>query len=65
MSASFLGNGTLEGYTGLLHGGVIAALLDGARIHCLFARGIRGLTLDLKVRYYAGVAAAEEVFLRA
>jgi acyl-coenzyme A thioesterase PaaI-like protein len=39
VAANFLGNCALEGYSGLLHGGVIAALLDGAMTNCLFARG--------------------------
>ena len=65
VGAKFLGHGALEGYAGLLHGGLIAALLDGAMTNCLFARGIRGLTAELKVRYHKSVAASEEVFLRA
>lgn len=60
--AEFLGNSTLEGYTGFLHGGVIATL-DGAMTNCLFARGIRGLTAELTVRYHHPVAASEEVKL--
>lgn len=64
VSASFLGNCTLEGYSGLLHGGVIAAMLDGAMTSCLFARGIRGLTAEVKVRYHESVAASEEVFYK-
>ncbi len=65
VSASFLGNCALEGYVGLLHGGVIAALLDGAMTNCLFARGRHGMTVELKVRHHAGVEAAEESQLRA
>jgi acyl-coenzyme A thioesterase PaaI-like protein len=65
VSATFLGNSALEGYSGLLHGGLIAAMLDGAMTNCLFARGIRGLTAELKVRYHESVAASEEVFLQA
>jgi acyl-coenzyme A thioesterase PaaI-like protein len=65
VSAAFLGHSALEGYPGLLHGGVIAALLDGAMTNCLFALGHRALTVELKVRYHAGVAAAEETLLRA
>jgi acyl-coenzyme A thioesterase PaaI-like protein len=65
VTATFLGHRALEGYSGLLHGGVIAAMLDGAMTNCLFARGIRGLTAELKVRYHAGVEASEEVLLRA
>lgn len=65
VSAAFLSNSALEGYSGLLHGGVIAAILDGAMTNCLFARGIRGLTAELKVRYHESVVASEEVILRA
>jgi acyl-coenzyme A thioesterase PaaI-like protein len=65
VAASFLGHGALEGYSGLLHGGVIAALLDGAMTNCLFARGLRAVTAELRVRYLAGVAAAEILTVRA
>ena len=65
VSANFLGHCALEGYPGLLHGGVIAAMLDGAMTNCLFALGHRALTVELKVCYHAGVAAAEETLLRA
>jgi acyl-coenzyme A thioesterase PaaI-like protein len=65
VSATFLGNCALEGYSGLLHGGVIASLLDGAMTHCLFARGVAALTVELKVRYHGSVVAAKEVSIRA
>lgn len=65
VSTTFLGNCALEGYPGLLHGGVVAALIDGVMTNCLFARGIRGFTVELRVRYHVGVAAAEEARLRA
>jgi acyl-coenzyme A thioesterase PaaI-like protein len=65
VSASFLGHSALEGYPGLLHGGVIAALLDGAMTNCLFAQGRPALTVELKVRYHAEVGAAEELQVRA
>jgi acyl-coenzyme A thioesterase PaaI-like protein len=63
--ASFPGHTALEGYPGLMHGGVIAALLDGAMTNCLFAHHQRALTAELKVRYHMEVKAAEEVILRA
>ena len=65
VAATFLGNCALEGYAGLLHGGVVAALLDGAMTNCLFARGLPALTVELNVRYHTGVAAAEIVTVRA
>ena len=40
-----------EGYVDTVHGGVIAAALDGAMTNCLFAHGRAGLTGELKVRY--------------
>lgn len=41
----------LQGYDGMLHGGVAAALLDAAMTHCLFHRGIRAVTAELRIRY--------------
>ena len=63
--SSFLSYRAQEGYSGLLHGGVIAAIIDGAMTNCFFARGIHRLTAKWKVRYHASVAASEEVFLQA
>lgn len=65
VSATFLGNPALEGYEGILHGGVVAALLDGAMTNCLFAHGIRALTGELRVRYRLPVLATEELMVRA
>ena len=65
VSATFLGNPALEGYEGIMHGGVVAALLDGAMTNCLFAQGIRALTGDLRVRYRSPVRVAEEMTVRA
>lgn len=41
----------LQGYQGMVHGGVIATLLDAAMTHCLFAQGIEAVTGDLNIRY--------------
>mgnify|MGYP003729193549 CR=1 FL=1 len=41
----------LQGYDGIVHGGMAAALLDAAMTHCLFHHGIRALTGGLHVRY--------------
>jgi uncharacterized protein (TIGR00369 family) len=40
-----------EGYSHRIHGGVIAALLDGAMTNCLFAHGHVAVTAELNVRY--------------
>ncbi len=40
-----------QSYDGILHGGIIATLLDGAMVHALFANGIVAQTAELCVRY--------------
>lgn len=49
--AQFRGNSLLQGYNGILHGGIIASVLDAAMTHCLFKNGIEAVTADLNVRY--------------
>jgi acyl-coenzyme A thioesterase PaaI-like protein len=41
----------LQGYDDILHGGIIAALLDAAMTHCLFHQGVQAVTGDLHVRF--------------
>lgn len=65
VSAQFLGNCALESYPGVLHGGLVATLLDGAMTNCLFAQDIRAMTAELRVRYRSPVLAAEELTVRA
>jgi len=54
-----------EGYAGLVHGGVIATLLDAAMTNCLFAQGWCGVTADLRLRYRHPVLAGNECEIRA
>ena len=61
----FTSHAALEGYAGLLHGGVIAAVLDGAMTNCLFARGLQAVTGELTVRYRHPVAIGKTVVVRA
>lgn len=61
VTAPFVGNPALEGYPGLLHGGIICALVDGAMTNCLFARGVTAVTAELTVRYLEGVQIARPV----
>jgi len=56
VEGTFEGSEVFEGYSGLLHGGVTAALLDGAMTNCLFAHGVQALTAQLTVRYSEPVA---------
>jgi acyl-coenzyme A thioesterase PaaI-like protein len=47
----FEGSSLFQGYRGIIHGGIVAALLDAAMTHCLFHHGIQALTGDLQVRF--------------
>lgn len=46
-----------QGYPGILHGGLIATVLDAAMTHCLFHHDIAAVTADLRVRYVGPVPA--------
>ncbi len=56
VAATFDCPASAQGYDGILHGGVIALLLDSAMTHCLFAHAIPALTAELTVRYRESVA---------
>jgi uncharacterized protein (TIGR00369 family) len=54
-----------QSFTGVLHGGIIATLLDSAMVHVLFARGIAARTAELIVRYRHPVHTGEPVAVAA
>jgi uncharacterized protein (TIGR00369 family) len=51
VTGSFDCNADFEGYAGMLHGGVISAIADGAMTNCLFAHGIAAVTAELNVQF--------------
>lgn len=53
----------LQGYSGILHGGVISALMDCAMVHCLFHNGIEAVTADLNIRFINSVPISSELDL--
>ncbi len=65
VTATFLGHPALEGFQGLLHGGMVASLLDGAMTNCLFAHGRVAMTGELNVRYRKPVVIGEEMLIHA
>jgi len=65
ISATFSGDRKHEGYTGILHGGVISALLDTVMAHCLLAKSIRAVTGELNVRYLEPIATGTTLKIKA
>lgn len=58
--AEFITNPYLQGYKGILHGGVTCALLDSAMTHCLFNLQIEGVTgTDKQQNNFKGCARKE------
>jgi len=51
VAATFDCDARFEGYTGVLHGGIIASLMDSAMTNCLFAEGIPAVTVGLTIRF--------------
>jgi len=65
VTTRFKANTELQGYDNILHGGVIASLLDAAMTHCLFHRGIQVVTGDLHVRFVRPVPCNVSMEIRA
>ena len=55
VTASIQASPEWQGYEGIMHGGMIATLLDAAMTHCLFHNQIEAMTAALNVRYLAPV----------
>jgi len=63
--APFACESLYQGYPDQLHGGVIALLLDAAMMHCLFARGICGVTTNLEIQFRHPVRVGLQAHVRA
>lgn len=65
VEATFTGGPHLQGYEGILHGGVISAVLDSAMAHCLLVQDIKAVTGDLRVRFLHAIPCTSRVNIRA
>lgn len=65
VQATFDCGEAFQGYPGLLHGGVISSLLDGAMTNCLFAHGRQGITGELKICFRHPVVIDRTAIVRA
>ena len=61
----FLAESKFESYPGIVHGGIIATLLDSAMTHCLFVKGIPAVTGRLSIKYSAPIRTGAVVKLEA
>lgn len=56
VSTTFTGNESMQGYDGIMHGGILSALLDTAMANCLMQQNIEAVTGELNVRFLDPVA---------
>mgnify|MGYP001563891342 CR=1 FL=1 len=62
---SFFADRKFEGYSGIIHGGIIATLLDSVMTHCLLLQDIPALTGRLSIKYSAPIRTGTVVKLEA
>jgi len=63
--SEFQSHEKLQGYDGILHGGIISSLLDAAMTNCLFHHGIKALTGELLVRFLHPISCDSKLEVRA
>ncbi|MEE8291291.1 MAG: PaaI family thioesterase [Candidatus Tectomicrobia bacterium] len=52
-----------QGYDGVVHGGILASLMDDAMANCLWLRGIAAVTAKMELRYRSPVAVGERLLI--
>ena len=65
VQAAFDCDAAYEGFPGIVHGGVICMLLDGAMTNCLFAHGHDALAGELNVRFRHPLLTGQTASVRA
>lgn len=54
-----------QGYTGILHGGIIASVLDSAMCNAIFSKDIEAVTVDMNIRFLNEAACGSELEVEA
>jgi uncharacterized protein (TIGR00369 family) len=65
VEARFNCDESFEGYPGILHGGVISSILDGAMGNCMFARGQATVTVEMTTIFRHPVVTGIEAMVSA
>jgi len=65
VEAVFQCDESFEGYPGILHGGVISSVLDGAMGNCMFARGLATVTVEMTTRFRQPVLTGQKAIISA
>jgi acyl-coenzyme A thioesterase PaaI-like protein len=63
-SATWTPDSTLEGFSGIVHGGIVSTALDESMAKAVTAMGFEALTAELKVRFRRHVSAGKQYRVR-
>jgi uncharacterized protein (TIGR00369 family) len=63
ISATFTPSDIHEGYKGIVHGGILSAVLDEAMAKLTVSLGIPAVTAEITVRFMTPAAPGEELFV--
>jgi uncharacterized protein (TIGR00369 family) len=63
ISATFTPKDVHQGYEGIVHGGILSALLDEAMGKLTVSLGIPAVTAEMTVKFKAPVAPGDELFI--
>lgn len=64
VEARWIPKETWEGFPGIIHGGIVATVLDEAMSKAVAALGCKALTAELKVRYRKPASCGQEYAVR-
>lgn len=65
VSAEWFCEERLQSYPGIVHGGIIATVLDSAMTNCLLAKDIPALTAEMQIEYKEPVRVGDTAVVRA
>ena len=65
VTAEFQGRSFMQGYSGILHGGFVSALLEEAMAHVLFYKKIQGYPINLDIAYFKTIPFNADLTLKA
>ena len=63
ISARFTPQENHQGFVGIVHGGILSALLDEAMVKLAFSLGIPSVTAEMTVKFKAPAAPGEELLI--
>jgi acyl-coenzyme A thioesterase PaaI-like protein len=64
MTAEWIPEPEMEGYQGIVHGGIVSTVLDEAMAKVVDATGVQALTAELRVRFRQQVPSGSPVRVR-